>query len=125
MSEKEKLQRAIEATIAAGYQLNSEAFEFLSQNSVSSRSGQHYGLGLQKLARFARKTIFYRQTIPGNFSEKSKEPEMENADSATNAVEHAQGPKQAVKSGQLRTLFIPYAKHIKAELKFWTMQPAS
>ena len=33
MSAEEKLQKAIEATIAAGYQLNSEAFEFLSQNS--------------------------------------------------------------------------------------------
>jgi hypothetical protein len=30
MIETEKLQRAIEATIAAGYQLNSEAFDFLS-----------------------------------------------------------------------------------------------
>ena len=38
MSAKEKLQKAIEATIAAGYQLNSEAFEFLSQNSDINRS---------------------------------------------------------------------------------------
>ena len=29
MSDKEKLQKAVENTIAAGYQLDSEAFEFL------------------------------------------------------------------------------------------------
>ena len=33
MIEKDKLQKAIEAIVIAGYQLNSEAFEFLSQNS--------------------------------------------------------------------------------------------
>ena len=33
MSAQERLQRAIEATMAAGYQLNSEAFEFLIQNA--------------------------------------------------------------------------------------------
>ncbi len=36
MSAQEKLQQAIETTIAAGYQLNSEAFDFLFQNAESN-----------------------------------------------------------------------------------------
>jgi len=47
MSEKEKLQKAIEATIAAGYQLNSEAFEFLSQNSETTDPVGIMNLALQ------------------------------------------------------------------------------
>ena len=49
MSGKEKLQKAIEATIAAGYQLNSEAFEFLSQNSDINDPVDIMNLALQRL----------------------------------------------------------------------------
>ena len=49
MSEKGKLQRAIEATIAAGYQLNSEAFEFLSQNSDTTDPVDIINIALQKI----------------------------------------------------------------------------
>jgi hypothetical protein len=38
MSAQEKLQNAIQATMEAGYQLNSEAFEFLVQNAQTSDS---------------------------------------------------------------------------------------
>ena len=58
MSEKEKLQKAIEATIAAGYQLNSEAFEFLSQNSDINDPVDIMNLALQKLADLQEKPFF-------------------------------------------------------------------
>ena len=58
MSEKEKLQKAIEATIVAGYQLNSEAFEFLSQNSDTTDPVGIINLALQKLADLQEKPFF-------------------------------------------------------------------
>jgi signal transduction histidine kinase len=48
-SSEEKLQRAIEATIAAGYQLNSEAFEFLCQNSQCTDPETIMSLALQQI----------------------------------------------------------------------------
>jgi len=35
MSEAEKLQKAVELTIEAGYQINKEAFEFLSTLAIT------------------------------------------------------------------------------------------
>ena len=45
MSAQEKLQKAIEAAIIAGYSLNSEAFEFLTENSenMDPRSRHEHG----------------------------------------------------------------------------------
>ena len=53
MVEKEKLQKAIEATIAAGYQLSSEAFEFLCSGLTTEdpQSLMHRALLLLKVER--------------------------------------------------------------------------
>ena len=53
MSAQEKLQRAIAATIAAGYQLNSEAFEFLSQNSQTNDPVAIMNLALERIQAVA------------------------------------------------------------------------
>ena len=60
MSAEEKLQKAIEATIAAGYQLNSEAFEFLIQNS-QQRPRLDNELGFAEIRGTAGKTHVYRK----------------------------------------------------------------
>ena len=58
MSAEEKLQKAIETTIAAGYQLNSEAFEFLSQNSDINDPVDIMNSALQKLQDLEEKPFF-------------------------------------------------------------------
>ena len=58
MDAQEKLQRAIEATIAAGYQLNSEAFEFLSQNAEANDPENFMALALQKIESLQDKPMF-------------------------------------------------------------------
>ena len=58
MSEKEKLQKAIEATIEAGYQLSSEAFEFLSTNSSIIDPVDITNLAVQRMADLQEKPFF-------------------------------------------------------------------
>src|SRR5512135_2442129 len=58
MEAQEKLQREIEATIAAGYQLNSEAFEFLSQNAEANDPENFMILALQKIETLQEKPMF-------------------------------------------------------------------
>ncbi len=58
MSAQEKLQKAIEATIASGYQLNSEAFEFLIQNADTNDPVAIMNLALEKMAAMADKPMF-------------------------------------------------------------------
>ncbi|MCW4002512.1 MAG: DNA-directed DNA polymerase II small subunit [Candidatus Bathyarchaeota archaeon] len=63
MSTQEKLQRAIQATIAAGYQLNSEAFEYLCQNSESQDPLSIMNIALEKLQEQQEKPMFIERAF--------------------------------------------------------------
>ena len=58
MSAQEKLQTAIQAIIAAGYQLNSEAFEFLIQNAETNDPVGIMNLALQRIDSLQDKPMF-------------------------------------------------------------------
>ena len=58
MSAQERLQRAIEATMAAGYQLNSEAFEFLIQNAQTNDPVAVMNLALEMMEAMQDKPMF-------------------------------------------------------------------
>jgi DNA polymerase II small subunit len=58
MSCQEKLQLAIQAIMAAGYQLNSEAFEFLNQNAETNDPVTLTNLALQRIEALQDKPMF-------------------------------------------------------------------
>ena len=58
MSAQEKLQKAIEAAIIAGYSLNSEAFEFLTENSENMDPEAVMNMALMQLAALQDKPMF-------------------------------------------------------------------
>ena len=70
MIEREKLQRAVEATIAAGYQLNSEAFEFLSTAAATDDPTTLMSQALQRIEELEEKPLF----IDKNFLETLLKP---------------------------------------------------
>src|SRR5665647_185688 len=110
MSGKEKLQKAIEATITAGYQLNSEAFEFLSQNAETKDPVDLMNLALEKLQGLEEKPIF--------IDKRFLEILVEQIALATQKI---QLPQQQVREIQKTDTnekkFYPYAKDIQADLK--------
>ena len=63
MSTSEKLQKALEAAIMAGYQLNSEAFEFLSLNSETADPVDLMNLALERLADMQEKPFFIEKVF--------------------------------------------------------------
>jgi DNA polymerase II small subunit len=63
MSDQERLQKAIEATITAGYMLNSEAFEFLSQTSQTNDPLNLVELALQKIEALQDKPMFIEKAF--------------------------------------------------------------
>jgi DNA polymerase II small subunit len=116
MSANEKLQKAIEATIAAGYQLNSEAFEFLSRNSSTTDPVDIMNSALQKLHDLQEKPFFidkvFLETLAAHLiapiaemqphqKQNEKEPAISQQMSQINAVEN---------------IFYPYARDIKSSL---------
>ncbi|MEM2117618.1 MAG: DNA-directed DNA polymerase II small subunit [Candidatus Bathyarchaeia archaeon] len=72
MSGIEKLQKAIELTISAGYQLNKEAFEFLSTLATTEDPTEIIGKLLQKIEAQKEKPLFIERSF---LEEVVKKPE--------------------------------------------------
>jgi hypothetical protein len=58
MNELGKLQKAVEITIAAGYQIDREAFEFLSSDSIVDDPTAVMAKALQKIECLEEKPMF-------------------------------------------------------------------
>ena len=63
MIEREKLQKAVEAIIAAGYQLSSDAFDFLSTTATTEDPTILISKVLQKMKELEEKPIFIEKNL--------------------------------------------------------------
>ena len=118
MSAQEKLQKAIEATIEAGYQLNSEAFEFLSQNSDISDPVDIMNSALQKLQDLEEKPFFIDKAFLEALAQQLTAPVIE-----TQTKPQKENPIEPHITQQIRQIitdenatFYPYARDIKSNL---------
>ena len=84
MSGNEKLQKALEATIAAGYQLNSEAFEFLSQNADTTDPLNIMNLAFQRLQDLQDKPFFIERAFLETLAQQIMYPIVETRLSSNN-----------------------------------------
>jgi DNA polymerase II small subunit len=118
LTSEEKLQRAIEVTIAAGYQLNSEAFEFLSQNSECNNPEAIISLALQHIETLEDKPMFIEKGF--------LEGILQQLTIATTQVQVPEPEPQTAKQPALSPIreetaymnkFYPYAQDILADLK--------
>ncbi|MCW3983720.1 MAG: DNA-directed DNA polymerase II small subunit [Candidatus Bathyarchaeota archaeon] len=125
MSAEEKLQQAIEATIAAGYQLSSEAFEYLIQNAQTSDPVTVMNLALERMSSLQEKPMFIEKAF--------LEEVMQQAAVAVEpiVVEQTHPPRVVQTPSYIEPAFeqtyqpeitatdtfYPYAKDIPSELK--------
>ena len=118
MSAQDKLQKAIETTIAAGYQLNSEAFEFLSQNSDLNDPVDIMNSALQKLQNLEEKPFFIDKMFLESLSQQLAVPviEAQTQPQQQNSIEQpfTQQVNQFITDDN--TIFYPYARDIKSNL---------
>jgi len=111
MSDKDKLQRAVEATITAGYQLNSAAFELLSTVAVKEDPTTIINKALQRIEELEEKPVFidkgFLETLLKPAETKKEEPlQPQDTNSET--------PRQPVIEG--KSVFHPYAKDVEANI---------
>jgi len=111
MNEREKLQRAVEATIAAGYQLNSEAFDLLSTVAATEDPTTIVNKALQRMEELEEKPLFidkvFLETLlkqPETTEEKQVQPQDKNAEP----------PEHPMTEG--KSVFHPYAKDVEANI---------
>jgi len=112
MSEREKLQKAIETTIAAGYQLNRDAFEFLSIVAATDDPTTIMNKALQRIEELEEKPLF----IDRSFLEtllKQPEPSGERQVQPIEETLEEQPEKQMTEG---KSVFHPYAKDVEANI---------
>jgi len=123
MSAQDKLQRAIEATITAGYQLNSEAFEFLIQNAESSDPFEIMTIAIQKLETLTDKPMFIEREFLEVIIQQAAMVVEETIKEHTHqsspppAPEPSYSESTVVRFNGSDSDFYPYAKDIPSELK--------
>ncbi len=118
MSAQERLQKAIEATIEAGYQLDSEAFEFLSQNSKINDPVDVMNSALQKLQVLEEKPFFIDKLFLETLAQPLTTPviETQNEQREQKRVEPPILQRESRTITDENTVFYPYARDIKTSL---------
>jgi DNA polymerase II small subunit len=113
MSEPEKLQKAVELTIAAGYQINKEAFEFLSTLAITQDPTKIISKAIHEIEALKEKPLF----IDRNFLETLVEPSEPKKEIPTQLLEEPIQtlPEPSITEG--KTQFRPYAKEVETNIK--------
>ena len=117
MIEREKLQRAVETTIAAGYQLNSEAFDFLTTLSVTDDPTMIMDKALDKLEELQEKPLFIDKFFleellkPLETTKNIKTKEKQEGHFQEEKSKHSE---QEITEG--KNVFQPFAKNVEAKI---------
>ncbi len=122
MSAQEKLQQAIEAAIMAGYQLNSEAFEYLIQNAETTDPVAVMNLALERMAALADKPMFIERAFLEAVIQQAVTAVQEAAPEPPIPAYTVPAPKPESYPAPTITsdaegYFYPYAKDIPSDLK--------
>ena len=118
MSDPEKLRKAVELTIAAGYQLNQEAFCFLTMVATTEDPSEIIGKAIKKLGDLHEKSFFIDRSLLEELLEEA-EQSNETATKTPDTQFQEQPNPQALQTSQItegRKQFQPYAKGIEKSI---------
>jgi DNA polymerase II small subunit len=122
MTALDKLQRAVELTITAGYQLNKEAFEFLNEISMTEDPVEIVSKALAKIETLKDKPLFIDRSFLEELAKKLEqiestisEPPIKQGISPPSSLQEQQVKPQLIIEG--KSLFRPYAKEIEPDIK--------
>lgn len=118
MNNAEKLQKAVELTLTAGYQLNKEAFEFL---DIIAKVEDPVGVvnrALEKIETLKDKPLFIERSFLEELTKKTEHIEeglaqLKIEEAKKLPVFEQEPPKQILEG---KKLFRPYAKEVEANL---------
>jgi DNA polymerase II small subunit len=113
MSDNEKLQKAIELTIAAGYQISKDAFDFLSTLATTQDPTEIMGNAIHKIETLEEKPLF----IERSFLQRLVEPSEPKEEIPAQFLEERSQvlPEPHVTEGKMQ--FRPYAKEAESGIK--------
>jgi len=112
MSTLEKLQKAIQATIAAGYQLDSEAFAYLSTVAENDAPAEILRTAMQRIEALSTKPVFISRDFLEETIGTMEATENIEAQQPTEGVSEE---KTEIPTPEGAPLFQPYAKKVDAD----------
>jgi DNA polymerase II small subunit len=113
MSDTEKLQKAIEITIAAGYQINKEAFEFLSILASTQDPTEIVNKALHEIEGLEEKPLF----IDRDILEKLVEPVDPKSETSIQLSKEPPHTIPELPITESKKQFHPYAKEVESSIK--------
>jgi len=115
MSDGEKLQRAVDLTLAAGYQLDKEAFEFLNTIMTTEDPAEVISKAIKQLGELGERPFF----IERNFLERIMEVEKPAKEIISEPLENQPQTPTEPQIPQIiegKASFQPYAKDVDANI---------
>jgi DNA polymerase II small subunit len=112
----ENLQKALGLAIAAGYQLNKEAFEFLNMMAMTEDPIEIVNMAIRELGNIDEKPLFIERSFLEHLlsgTERPREPHIQRQEEKANELPEAK-PPQFTEAG---ASFHPYAKEIEASIE--------
>jgi DNA polymerase II small subunit len=117
MNEKERVQKAIETTITAGYQLSTDAFNYLCQCSKETDPLTIMSMVLHEMKNLKEKPFFIEKNFLENMVKQLTQTHLA-AQAVQNGKSQEHTTHQTLKTpGTTEDTFYPYAKYIPSELK--------
>src|SRR3990170_5632529 len=114
MNEKENLQKALEITIAAGSQLSSEAFEFLSTTANTENPAELVNKALQRMEELSEKPLFIEKTFLQALLGDTETPDNKQVQIQPDIAETQQPTQEP--TPEAAPIFQPYAKDVEADI---------
>ena len=113
MNDAGKLQKAVELTIAAGYQINTEAFEFLSTLAITQDPTEIMSKAIRKIEGLKEKPLFIDRSFLEHLVELS-EPKKETPTQLLKELPQLP-PETHLTEGKIQ--FRPYAEEVEPSIK--------
>jgi len=113
MNDLEKLQKAVELTIAAGYQIDKEAFEFLSTLASTQDPEEIMSKAIHEIKALREKPLF----IDKSFLEQLVKMSEPRKEISTQLIEEPLQPLPKPQVIEGKRQFCPYAKEVESNIK--------
>ncbi len=114
MIEREKLQKAVETAIAAGYQLNSEAFNFLSTITATDDPTIIMSKALQRIEELEEKPLFIDKSLLETLLKPAEKTVTIEKEEPQPQEKTEKSSEQHITEG--KSVFHPYAKDVEANI---------
>ncbi len=116
MSERGRLQKAVEITIAAGYQMDGEAFEFLSATTAIEDPATLMAKALEKIEFLEEKPMFIGKSLLESVLQKPESKQEEIQIQPATQTEKFEHREEAVQFPLAASPFRPYAKDVESQI---------